>query len=303
MRLPFFRKAADTPPEPKRPGRARAERARSEPFDGGAAEVDQARTRARRRLVGALVLLAVGVIGFPLVFETQPRPLPVDIPIRMPAGGGVAAATGAPAPGLRPLPVTALPAEAGSEISPGSEAPASAPAERSPADRAVAIAALPAEPTPAPVSAPVPATPLAPPPVTAPVPTPAAAKASAPPAVAARPAAAAASKPSAKPAVAPAATDGARAAALLAGGGAGASAPAAAGRFVVQVGAYTDARMLKETRSKVEKLGLQTYTQVVENDGGKRTRVRLGPYATRDEAEAAAAKLKRAGLPGNILAL
>jgi DedD protein len=31
--------------------------------------------------------------------------------------------------------------------------------------------------------------------------------------------------------------------------------------------------------------------------------VRLGPYATRDEAEAAAAKLKRAGLPANILAL
>jgi DedD protein len=98
----------------------------------------------------------------------------------------------------------------------------------------------------------------------------------------------------------PATADGARAAALLSGA---ASAPAAAGRFVVQVGAYTDARTLKEARSKVEKLGLQTYTQVVENDAGKRTRVRLGPYATRDEAEAAAAKLKRAGLPANILAL
>ena len=85
-----------------------------------------------------------------------------------------------------------------------------------------------------------------------------------------------------------------------------ASAPAAAaeaGRFVVQVGAYTDARTLKEARAKVEKLGLQTYTQVIEGDAGKRTRVRLGPYATRAEAEAAADKLKRAGLPANILAL
>ena len=71
----------------------------------------------------------------------------------------------------------------------------------------------------------------------------------------------------------------------------------------MQVGAYTDARTLKEARGKVEKLGLQTYTQVIEGDAGKRTRVRLGPYATRPEAEAAADKLKRAGLPANILAL
>jgi DedD protein len=31
--------------------------------------------------------------------------------------------------------------------------------------------------------------------------------------------------------------------------------------------------------------------------------VRLGPYPTRAEAEAAAARLKAAGLPGNVLAL
>lgn len=299
MRLPFFRKKADTPPEPTRPARARADRARSEPFEGGTAEVAQARTRARQRLVGALVLLAVGVVGFPLLFETQPRPLPVDIPIRMPAGEGAAVASGATAPGLRPLPVTALPAEAGSDITPGSEAPASAPAERP-----VVTAAPPVEPSPAPTPVPVAAAPSAalPKPVAAP---PATVKASASAPAAARPAAVAASKPAAKPAAAVAATDGARAAALLSGGSTSASAPApaGAGRFVVQVGAYTDARMLKETRSKVEKLGLQTYTQVVESDSGKRTRVRLGPYATRDEAEAAAAKLKRAGLPGNILAL
>ena len=38
-------------------------------------------------------------------------------------------------------------------------------------------------------------------------------------------------------------------------------------------------------------------------DAGKRTRVRLGPYTTRAEADAAAAKLKAAGLPANVLAL
>jgi DedD protein len=46
--------------------------------------VQQARSRARQRLIGATVLLAIGIIGFPLVFETQPRPIPVDIPIEIP---------------------------------------------------------------------------------------------------------------------------------------------------------------------------------------------------------------------------
>jgi DedD protein len=46
--------------------------------------VEQARTRARRRLIGAVVLVGIGIIGFPLVFETQPRPIAVDVPIEIP---------------------------------------------------------------------------------------------------------------------------------------------------------------------------------------------------------------------------
>ena len=53
---------------------------RLEPADA----VQQARTRARQRLIGAVVLLAIGIIGFPLVFETQPRPIPIDVPIEIP---------------------------------------------------------------------------------------------------------------------------------------------------------------------------------------------------------------------------
>jgi DedD protein len=52
--------------------------------DAPADLVQQARTRARRRLIGAVVLVAIGVIGFPILFETQPRPIPVDIPIEIP---------------------------------------------------------------------------------------------------------------------------------------------------------------------------------------------------------------------------
>ena len=77
----------------------------------------------------------------------------------------------------------------------------------------------------------------------------------------------------------------------------------AAGRFVVQIGAFADANGARETRAKVEKLGLRTYTQAVVTDNGKRTRVRLGPFASRDEAEQAAAKVKAAGLPAAVLTL
>lgn len=291
MRLPFLRAKPEA--DAASPARARSDRARSAPAEAASADVAQARTRARQRLVGALALLAVGVVGFPLLFETQPRPLPVDIPIRMPAGEMAPAPVGAAAPGLRPLPVTALPPDAGSEIA------VADPAASAAAARAVAAAAAS---SPVAAAAPLSVPPAATPPAVLPrasAPTVAAsARAAATAAVPARPAASAPNPMAARPVAATA--DGARAAALLAGA---ASAPAASGRFVVQVGAYTDARTLKETRSKVEKLGLQTYTQVVENDAGKRTRVRLGPYATRDEAEAAAAKLKRAGLPANILAL
>jgi len=71
----------------------------------------------------------------------------------------------------------------------------------------------------------------------------------------------------------------------------------------VQVGAYSDAATLREARQRVERLGLKTYTQVVDTAAGKRTRVRIGPYASRAEADAAAAKVKGAGMPANILAL
>ena len=79
--------------------------------------------------------------------------------------------------------------------------------------------------------------------------------------------------------------------------------PAVAGRFVVQVGAYNDAERLKVARQKVEKLGYKSYTQDVDTTTGKRTRVRVGPFATRQEAEAVAVKVKGAGLQANILVL
>lgn len=51
--------------------------------------VEAIRKRARHRLIGAIVLVLLGVVGFPLLFDTQPRPIPVDIPIEIPAKNAV----------------------------------------------------------------------------------------------------------------------------------------------------------------------------------------------------------------------
>ena len=54
-------------------------------FSNSPAEsVEVLRRRARHRLIGATVLVIIGVVGFPLVFDTQPRPVSVDIAVDIP---------------------------------------------------------------------------------------------------------------------------------------------------------------------------------------------------------------------------
>ncbi len=71
MGFKSFFKRGETPPAAK-------------PVNDSGDGVQLLRVRARRRLIGAAVLVAIGVVGFPLVFETQPRPIPVDLPISIP---------------------------------------------------------------------------------------------------------------------------------------------------------------------------------------------------------------------------
>jgi DedD protein len=79
--------------------------------------------------------------------------------------------------------------------------------------------------------------------------------------------------------------------------------PEAAGeRHVVQVGAFSDLAKVREVRRKLEQAGLSTFTQVVDGKDGKTsTRVRLGPFSNRDEAEKAAAKVRKLELPAAVL--
>ena len=68
------------------------------------------------------------------------------------------------------------------------------------------------------------------------------------------------------------------------------------GRFVVQDGSFGEESKAREARSKLERAGIATYIQVIDTSEGKRTRVRVGPFGSRSEAEAAAKKVKALGL-------
>lgn len=49
-----------------------------------AESLEVVRRRARHRLLGAVVLVLVSVVAFPLVFDAQPRPVSVDTPVLIP---------------------------------------------------------------------------------------------------------------------------------------------------------------------------------------------------------------------------
>jgi DedD protein len=82
-----------------------------------------------------------------------------------------------------------------------------------------------------------------------------------------------------------------------------AKAAAAAPRYAVQVGAFADAKKAQEVRATLEKAGFKTYAQVVTTADGKRTRVRVGPWENKAEADKTAEKIKKLSLPAAVLTL
>ncbi|MGA9165256.1 MAG: SPOR domain-containing protein, partial [Thiobacillus sp.] len=75
--------------------------------------------------------------------------------------------------------------------------------------------------------------------------------------------------------------------------------PAAAGTvYVVQLAALSDAAKASELKTHAAQVGLPAYTDSV----GKLTRVRVGPYPSREAAVAAAVKLAENGMAGQVVA-
>lgn len=71
--------------------------------------------------------------------------------------------------------------------------------------------------------------------------------------------------------------------------------PKAGGEFVVQVGAYVDKAVATELAAKVGEQGYPVYLEPVTTKSGRVQRVRVGPFPTREAADAAAGKLAMAG--------
>ena len=107
----------------------------SQSQSGAPAEnLDTVRKRAKHRLIGAAVLVLVSVVGFPLLFDSQPRPIPVDIAIEIPARQSVK-------PLATPTPASATPAPSAAPATPAPDPAPAAVASVTPVPAAAAAAA------------------------------------------------------------------------------------------------------------------------------------------------------------------
>jgi DedD protein len=80
-------------------------------------------------------------------------------------------------------------------------------------------------------------------------------------------------------------------------------APAALGdqAWVVTLDAFSSISNVKQLRTKLSAAGVKSYTEPVKTSRGELTRVRAGPFASREAAENARAKLDAMGLkPGAV---
>lgn len=202
----------------------------------------QMRVKARRRLIGAAVLLLAVVIIVPAILDPAPRPLPESIPIDIPGEQSAFA----PRLSLPPLPqLQDGDGEAQDAVAAQDDAPQTAQPSESEAlaeqieNQAQAQQVV---------------------------------NASAP---AAEPAAKTEPK-------APVAQDA---------------------HFVLQAAAFTRESSADRLAAQINAKGFKAYVRKVQINGKTHFRVRVGPYATHDEAQQAHARLRKAGIKSDLVSL
>ena len=255
-----------------------------------AESVEVIRKRARHRLMGSVVLVLGAVLGLPLLFDSQPRPVAIDTPIVIPDRNQVSALsstvtnakTAASKEGLVLDP--ALAGQSGAAKSALTNSAGLDPHEEvvtkdgktevKSEPKVETKPELKAEPKPEPKIE------------TKPEP-------KAEPKIESKNDLKAEAKSDAK--------EAAKAKALLDGKDAPKGGEAV--RSVVQVGAYADLAKAKEARAKLESAGFKTYTQEVDTKDGKRIRVRVGPFASKEEADKTAEKIRKLNLQTSVLKL
>ncbi len=73
--------------------------------------------------------------------------------------------------------------------------------------------------------------------------------------------------------------------------------------FAVQAGAFREEAKLSQAKKKLVAAGLSHYSERIAGTSGEITRLRAGPFPTREAAAAAAAKMKAAGLDAAVVPL
>ena len=85
---------------------------------------------------------------------------------------------------------------------------------------------------------------------------------------------------------------------------AAAAPPPGAEQFMVQVGAFASPEKVKEITDQLKEAKIAHYTETVATTKGPVTRVRLGPFASKEAAEKARERAKALGLnPANPVAV
>jgi len=241
---------------------------------------DQLRRRANRRLLGASVLLLIAIVAVPMFLEREPPPLPDNVDVRIP-----------PVEGTKFDP----------KFPDGKKAAADKPAEIAAISEptgAQAGAAATTAPVPAPAGAPAA-------PVAAAVPEKAQVKPATSDATNGKPAAAPAAAQLAKPADKPAEKSPAKVAEKAPAKAATASPEPGrkSGQLVVQVIAVRDPAAAKQAYDRAKSLKFPVYTEKIDVSNGVVTRVRVGPYDSKQAAEAARGKLAQAGFEAKVVTL
>lgn len=247
-------------------------------------QLDDLRRRARRRLIGAIILALAAAVLVPLLLESDPKPLGEDVAVKIPPIGEGKFASKAGDKRRSVEPASAPAPETRAEAAP----PVALPMAEGAKDAAKASTDAPRE-----AAGPPPATPMAKSlasaeqRVLAPTAKPAPATSPAPAKVATAPVTkdavpTAAPKP---PDPAPKATDADK--------GEG---------FSVQLAAFTDDKGANALAGRLKKSGYPAYTEPYDTSRGTLWRVRVGPYPSRDAAEGVRAKLKGEGQNGFIAA-
>ena len=257
--------------------------------------VDELRRRARRRLVGAIVLALGAAVIVPILLESDPKPLGDDVSVKIPPIDDGKFVNRLNEPPSKPESSKAEPAK---DVRKESPPPPDAAAHKSVAEAEKAVIAPLAKTPKYDTAIPSEKMATASPPLSA-APPPAAPAPAAPPIAAESPLPAPSTATDTKtPAVASAQPESK--AVVASAVPAMPSAQPARDGFAVQLAAYSDDKGANALANRLKRSGYPAYTEPLKTSRGTLWRVRVGPYPSRDAATGVRDKLKAEGQSGIV---